>query len=356
MREQSRPRHLSLHNNGHVNNIQRNWTCGTPRSCAQCALSIANAPVCRGTGSEAPPTFRAWTAGTCRAWSQRRQPPRKVKLPIICTPHWAGGEPNWAVSPGVVGADHPSVSTATPTPHVPPTNATVVLAVSQSDRERDGHLHQLFHHLRLGKRGARRGMAHEEPGHPGGLPGLPAVSPPSAARRCGGEGQPARSPRSAPRCAAKRVPAEQTQQTACLAATRRQAHLRHQGKRTQCLPPGGWDAPERGRVALLDPTPWPLPSSVSVELSGAFSARDADGLLFVSVPRTQPPLSSSLRSSHHGLPESLSHELSVNCAQTSTRNLSAVVVDVVVVVVVEWLYYSTRIIIVRKADLSEFFR
>ena len=272
MREQSRPRHLSLHNNGHVNNIQRNWTCGTPRSCAQCALSIANAPICRGTGSEAPPTFRAWTAGTCRAWSQRRQPPRKVKLPIICTPHWAGGEPNWAVSPGVVGADHPSVGTATPTPHVPPTNATVVLAVSQSDRERDGHLHQLFHHLRLGKRGARRGMAHEEPGHPGGLPGLPAVSPPSAARRCGREGQPARSRRSAPRCAAKRVPAEQTQQTACLAATRRQAHLRHQGKRTQCLPPGGWDAPERGRVALLDPTPWPLPSSVSVELSGAFSA------------------------------------------------------------------------------------
>ena len=95
-------------------------------------------------------------------------------------------------------------------------------------------------------------MAHEEPGHPGGLPGLPArksgpgssagppLSPPSAARRCGGEGQLARSRRSAPRCAAEPVPANQTQRTAGLAATRRQAHLRRQGKSTQCLPPGEW--------------------------------------------------------------------------------------------------------------------
>ena len=53
------------------------------------------------------------------------------------------------------------------------------------------------------------------------------------------------------------------------AATRRQAHLQHQVISTQCLPPGSWDAPERGREALLVPTPRPLPSSVSVELSGA---------------------------------------------------------------------------------------
>ena len=34
---------------------------------------------------------------------------------------------------------------------------------------------------------------------------------------------------------------------------------------------GVWDAPERDRVLLLVPTPRPLPSSVSAELSGAFS-------------------------------------------------------------------------------------
>ena len=85
----------------------------------------------------------------------------------------------------------------------------------------------------------------------------------------------------------------------------------------------GWDAPERGRAVLLVPTPRPLPSSVSVELSGAYPGKGhTDGLLFESVPRTQPPLSSSLRSSQHGLPARLSHELSVNYAQTSTRNLS----------------------------------
>ena len=43
-------------------------------------------------------------------------------------------------------------------------------------------------------------------------------------------------------------------------------------KSTQCLPPGGWDAPERGRLVLLVPTR-PLPSSVSVELSGAKTRR-----------------------------------------------------------------------------------
>ena len=50
IREQSRPRHLSLHNNGHVNTIPRNWTCGTPRSSAQCALCSTSPPICRGTG------------------------------------------------------------------------------------------------------------------------------------------------------------------------------------------------------------------------------------------------------------------------------------------------------------------
>ena len=30
----------------------------------------------------------------------------------------------------------------------------------------------------------------------------------------------------------------------------RQAHLRRPEKSTQCLPPGGWDAPERGRSHL----------------------------------------------------------------------------------------------------------
>ena len=32
-------------------------------------------PICRGTGPEAPPTSRAWTAGTRAACSQGRQPP-----------------------------------------------------------------------------------------------------------------------------------------------------------------------------------------------------------------------------------------------------------------------------------------
>ena len=77
--------------------------------------------------------------------------PRKAKLPSIYVPPWAGGEPIWAAPPGVVGADHPPVGSATPTPHMPPTNATVVLAVCQGNRVRDGHLHQLFHHLRLRK-------------------------------------------------------------------------------------------------------------------------------------------------------------------------------------------------------------
>ena len=81
----------------------------------------------------------------------------------------------------------------------------------------------------------------------------------------------------------------------------------------------------------------------------------ADGLLFVTIPRTQPPLYPTLRSSHHWLPASLSHEKSFNCAQTLTCNLSepvvaavadavvvaavAVAAVVVVVVVVEWLIF-----------------
>ena len=40
----------------------------------------------------------------------------------------------------------------------------------------------------------------------------------------------------------------------------------------------------------------------------------------------------------------------------SCGKTACVVVVVVVVVVVEWLYYSKRIIIVRWADLSDFFR
>ena len=90
----------------------------------------------------------------------------------------------------------------------------------------------------------------------------PPLSPPSADERCGREGQPARSRRSAPHCAAKPVPADQTQRTEGQEATRRQAHLRRQGKSTQCLPPGSWDAPERGRAVLLVPTTRTLPSSV----------------------------------------------------------------------------------------------
>ena len=50
------------------------------------------------------------------------------------------------------------------------------------------------------------------------------------------------------------------------AATRRQAHLRRQAKSTQCLPPGEWDAPERGRAVLLVPTP---PALAIVCLRGA---------------------------------------------------------------------------------------
>ena len=41
IREKSRPRHVSLHNNRRSHHT-KNWTCGTPRSCAQCALCIAN--------------------------------------------------------------------------------------------------------------------------------------------------------------------------------------------------------------------------------------------------------------------------------------------------------------------------
>ena len=72
-----------------------------------------------------------------------------------------------------------------------------------------------------------------------------ATVPPAAAQDHR-ESAKGRSRRSAARCAAVPVLAVQTRQTADPAATRRQAHLRRQGKSTQCLPPGGWDAPERG--------------------------------------------------------------------------------------------------------------
>ena len=71
----------------------------------------------------------------------------------------------------------------------------------------------------------------------------------------------------------------------------------------------------------------------------------ADGLLFVPEHRTQPPLSSSL-SSAHGLPAELIHHK--QHTQKGVTNLSEPVV------VVEWSYYSFRIIIVRSADLSDF--
>ena len=243
MREQSRPRHLLLHNNGHVNTIQRNWTCGTPRSSAVCTVQRQRKPTGISTNLS-----RNWIRGTSNFSSMasmvtETSTPSKVKLHSICIPPWAGGEPDWAVPPGVVGADHPPVGTTTPTPHVPPTNATVVLAVCQSNRGQDGHLHQLFHHLRLTKRGARRGVAHKEPGHSGGLPGFPARNRVVQDLqhfhhwvhhlRLGGVEE--RDNRhavdeSAPRCAAKPVPAFQTQRTAGQAATRRQAHLRRQGQ------------------------------------------------------------------------------------------------------------------------------
>ena len=40
---------------------------------------------------------------------------------------------------------------------------------------------------------------------------------------------------------------------------------------------GGWDAPERGRVVLLVPTPQPLLPSVSVGLSGAYTRQGPCG-------------------------------------------------------------------------------
>ena len=238
MREQSRPRHLSLHNFGHFNTMPRNWTCGTPRSSAQCALCSANALQLLEHGQ-----LELVEHG------HRDVNPRKVKSPSICTPPWTCGGPKWAVTPGVVGADHRPAVTATPTPHVPPPNATVVLAVSQSDRERDGHLHQLFHHRRLRKRGARP---------PGREWSRIFSTSTTKSTICGSE--------------VWRRGTTGTQSTICSTVRRGKVH--------------------------------------------------ADGLLFVTVPRTQPPLSPSLHSSHQGLPTGLSHELSVNCAQTSTRNLS----------------------------------
>ena len=62
--------------------------------------------------------------------------------------------------------------------------------------------------------------------------------------------------RRAPHCAAGPAPAAEARRGP-RAATR--------------LPPGGWVLPELGRVLHLVPTSGPLPSSVSVEPSGAFS-------------------------------------------------------------------------------------
>ena len=80
-----------------------------------------------------------------------------------------------------------------------------------------------------------------------------------------------------------------------LAATRRQAHLRRPEKSTQCLPPGG---------SCLVPTPRPLPSSVSVELSGACVRHKGlgDRLLLMPPSSTQSSPSPMLGSSCHGLP------------------------------------------------------
>ena len=47
----------------------------------------------------------------------------------------------------------------------------------------------------------------------------------------------------------------------------------------------------------------------------------ADGLLFVTVPRTQPPLSSALRSSHHGLPARLSHDNEVTLGKRKRKHV-----------------------------------
>ena len=102
----------------------------------------------------------------------------------------------------------------------------------------------------------------------------------------------------APQCAAAPTPAAEGPRLA-LAATRRQAHLRRQGKSTQCLPPGEWDAPERGRVVLLVPTPRPLPSSVSVELKGACTQQGPCGRSDVRVCTTNAAAALCVAEQHH---------------------------------------------------------
>ena len=52
---------------------------------------------------------------------------------------------------------------------------------------------------------------------------------------------------------------------------RRQAPRQRPWQSTGCLPPGEGVLPELGRVLHLEPPPRPLPSSVSVELSGAYT-------------------------------------------------------------------------------------
>ena len=75
----------------------------------------------------------------------------------------------------------------------------------------------------------------------------------------------------APQCAAGPAPAADARREP-RAATRRQAHLRRPEKNAQCLPPGGRGCSSRtwpcSTARSLSP---PLPSSVSVELSGAYT-------------------------------------------------------------------------------------
>ena len=114
------------------------------------------------------------------------------------------------------------------------------------------HFHQLFRQLGIANRGTRRDVVNEDLGHINNLLGnrKQRIKATKDVHQLLSHQNGALSPICSTVCRGQ-------------AATQRQAHLRRQLKSTQYLPPGEWDAPERGRVVLLVPTPRPCPPSAA---------------------------------------------------------------------------------------------
>ena len=69
------------------------------------------------------------------------------------------------------------------------------------------------------------------------------------------------------------------------------------------------------RCATRSPLPWPWPSFGTVR----HGACTWPGPCIVSAPRTQPPFSSALRSTHHGLPARLTHDNEVTLGKRKRK-------------------------------------